>query len=107
MEFLAFSSSHYVKVAWSIRVLPLDPASARLEVEVRVTATDDVAWRKFTRYFRVIGPASRFIRRSLLRALAREFGRRSAVRPQTQQRPGDWVTSARGWSVPSGWRSAC
>ena len=95
-EFLAFSSPHYVKVAWSIRVLPLDPASARLEVEVRVTATDDAAWRKFTRYFTLIGPASRFIRRSLLRALAREFGRRSGAVGDARRRPDDWRDVAEG-----------
>jgi len=74
-EFQAFSTPRYVKVAWAIRVSPLGPASSHLEVEVRVTATDDISWRNFRRYFRLIGPASRFIRRSLLGALAAEFGR--------------------------------
>jgi hypothetical protein len=74
-EFQAFSTPRYVKVAWALRVSPLGPASSHLEVEVRVTATDDIAWGNFRRYFRLIGPASRFIRRSLLGALAAEFGR--------------------------------
>ncbi len=74
-DFLRFATPSYVKVAWAIRVSPLGPGRSHLEVEVRVTATDDASWRKFRRYFRLIGPASRFIRRSLLGALAREFGR--------------------------------
>ena len=64
-----------MKVAWAIRVSPLGERATHLELEVRVSATDDAAWRRFRRYFRLIGPASRFIRRSLLRALARELGR--------------------------------
>lgn len=75
--FRGFATPRYVKVAWAVRVSPLGPARSHLEIEVRVTATDEAAWRKFRRYFRLIGPASRFIRRSLLGALAREFGRPS------------------------------
>jgi hypothetical protein len=88
--FRRFSMPSYVKVAWAIRLIPLDDASTRLELEVRVAATDDAAWRKFNRYFRFIGPASRFIRRSLLRALAREFGRPGGVGAGTRQRADGW-----------------
>ena len=73
--FAAFAEPGYVKVAWAIRVSPLGDGCTHLELEVRVSATDDAAWRRFRRYFRVIGPASRYIRRSLLRALVRELGR--------------------------------
>jgi len=86
--FLSFSTPRYVKVAWAIRVSPLSPASSHLEVEVRVTSTDDASWRKFRRYFRLIGPASRFIRRTLLGALAREFGRPSGT-DEDRILPGD------------------
>ena len=72
--FLEFSEPDQVKVAWAIRVLPLGDADARLEIEVRVDATDASAWRKFERYFRLIGPGSRFIRRVLLNGLAQELG---------------------------------
>ena len=64
-----------MKVAWAIRLSPLDEGSTHLELEVRVSATDDAAWRRFRRYFHLIGPGSRYIRRSLLRALGRELGR--------------------------------
>ena len=72
--FAAFAEPGYVKVAWAIRVSPLDEGSTCLELEVRVSATDDAAWRRFRRYFRLIGPASGYIRRSLLRALGRQMG---------------------------------
>jgi len=70
-SFAAFAQPDFVKVAWAIRVLPRGEQTCHVEVEVRVAATDAAAWRKFRRYFRVIGPFSRFIRHSLLRGLAR------------------------------------
>ncbi len=72
-EFARFDASGFVKVAWAIRALPLDKSSTRVEIEVRVTATDERSWRRFRRYFRLIGPGSHFIRRSLLRSLQQEF----------------------------------
>ena len=70
-SFAEFSQPDFVKVAWAIRVLPRGAQKSHVELEVRVAATDEAAWRKFRRYFRVIGPFSRFIRHSLLRSLAR------------------------------------
>jgi hypothetical protein len=78
----------WVKVAWAIRVLPRGAADSRVEIEVRVDATDDESWRKFRRYFTVIGPASRFIRRSALASLARELGTPEAAERQ-RPLPGD------------------
>jgi hypothetical protein len=72
--YAAFATPDFVKVAWAIRVSPLDANTSHVELEVRVTATTARAWRRFRRYFRVIGPGSRYIRRTLLRALARELG---------------------------------
>ena len=72
--FAAFNQPGFVRVAWALRVLPLGDHDARVEVEVRVDATDDESWRKFRLYFAVIGPASHFIRREVLSGLARELG---------------------------------
>ncbi len=73
--YAAFADPGYVKVAWAIRIAPVDRRNAcHVEVEVRVHATDERAWRRFKRYFRVIGPFSRYIRRSLLRSLAEDGG---------------------------------
>jgi hypothetical protein len=72
--FAAFAEPGQAKVAWALRVSPLAEGRTRLSVEVRVAATDEGSWRRFRRYFRWIGPGSRYIRRSTLRALARELG---------------------------------
>jgi len=80
--FAAFCAPGYVKVAWALRVLPEGPARSRVELDVRVQATDETAWAKFKRYFRVIGPGSHFIRRILLAQLARDL-----ARPQTEESP--------------------
>jgi hypothetical protein len=85
-EFAKFADEGYIKVAWSIRVSPLTATSAHLELELRVQATDEMSWRRFRRYFLVIGPASRFIRRSLLRVLRREL--RSTDVPGRSQHAG-------------------
>jgi hypothetical protein len=75
--FANFAERGFVKVAWAIRVDPrpletVAPGGCRVEVEVRVRANDPVSWRRFERYFRVIGPASRLIRRTALAYLARD-----------------------------------
>jgi hypothetical protein len=72
--FAAFAEPDFVKVAWAIRVLPEGEESTRVEVELRVEATDEDALVKFRRYFRVIGPGSRFIRHVHLAQLVRELG---------------------------------
>lgn len=71
--FAAFSEPDYVKVCWSLRVEPRGQ-DARVLFELRVDATDEAAWKKFQRYFLLIGPGSHFIRRSILSALAHEHG---------------------------------
>ncbi len=72
--FAAFVERGFVKVAWAIRVTPLRLNGTRLDLELRVAATDDRSWRKFRTYFLVVGPGSRFVRRSALAQLRREFG---------------------------------
>ena len=73
-DFLAFSEPGNIKVAWALRALPRGDRNARIEVEVRVAATDEASWKRFRRYFRVVGPGSHFIRRHLLASLVRELG---------------------------------
>jgi hypothetical protein len=102
--FAAFREAGYVRVAWALEVTPLSDDSTRVDLEVRVDATDDDSWRRFRRYFRVIGPASRFMRRRLLAGLARRHGleradrhlvqtaplRHPAARAEGRQPNGDW-----------------
>jgi hypothetical protein len=73
-DWAAFRAPGWAKVAWALRVIPLGEAESRLEVEVRVETTDAASWPKFRRYYRLIGPGSHFIRRSVLASLAREHG---------------------------------
>ena len=73
-EFLRFEAPGYAKVAWALRVVPRGESGSRIEVEVRMSATDAESWNKFRRYFRIIGPASRFIRHHLLSSFVSEFG---------------------------------
>lgn len=73
--FLAFDEPGWIKVAWCLRVLPYGERATRLELELRVDATDDAAWRKFKHYFALIGPFSRYIRKTLLAGLAKDLGR--------------------------------
>ena len=87
-DYARFDEPGFVKVAWAIRVLPRGERDARVEIEVRVDATDDESWKKFRAYFAVVGIGSHFIRRTLLSGLARELGD-----PESKERerslPGD------------------
>jgi hypothetical protein len=65
-----FAAPGFVKAAMSFSVEPAGEG-ALLTTETRVLATDDEARRRFGRYWRVIRPGSRAIRRSWLRAAAR------------------------------------
>jgi hypothetical protein len=87
-EFVGFSEPGYAKVAWAMRAVSLGEKGARLEVEVRVSATDDVARDRFRRYFRLIGPGSHFIRRQVLASVARELGSADATDDE-RSLPGD------------------
>jgi hypothetical protein len=100
-EYAAFSEPDFIKVAWSIRLAPLGNQDTRLELEVRVDATDDGAWSKFERYFRLVGPGSHFIRRTLLSGLAKELGTpRSAE--QKRALPGDELLPDAGAEATDG-----
>jgi hypothetical protein len=74
IAFAAFNEPDFAKVAWAIRVIPEAEESTRVELELCVDTTDQDALKKFRRYFRVIGPASRFMRHVLLAQLVRELG---------------------------------
>jgi hypothetical protein len=73
-EFASFDGPGYSKVAWALRAVPRGEHDARIELEVRVRSTDEESRRRFRRYFYIIGPASRFIRRHLLESFAKELG---------------------------------
>lgn len=86
--FRAFAEPGFTKVAWALRVSPLGEGDARVTVELRVDATDADSWARFRRYFAFVGPASHYIRRSLLASLARRFGTPESNEPE-RPLPGD------------------
>jgi len=86
--YAAFAEAGWVKVAWALRVLPWGERDSKVEIEVRVDATDDASWKRFEQYWRVIGPGSHFIRRSLFASLSREHGR-PENREDDRPLPGD------------------
>ena len=79
--FASFDEPGQVKVAWAIRVSPGADGGSTVCMEVRVAATDATSLRRFHRCFRLIGPGSRLVRRTLLAQLARDLGPRERTLP--------------------------
>lgn len=86
--YAAFSESGWVKVAWALRVLPFGERDSRVEIEVRVDATDDASWKRFEQYWLLIGPGSHLVRRTLFAALTKEYGTPES-REDERPLPGD------------------
>jgi hypothetical protein len=51
-EFAGYAEPNQVKIAWTLEVESLGPASSRLSTETRAVATDETARRRFRRYWR-------------------------------------------------------
>lgn len=85
--FAAYTAPGWVKVAWALRVVPRGDGS-RIELEVRVDATDEAAWRAFRRYWLLVGPGSHLIRRAALSGLATALGTPSDAE-ESRRLPGD------------------
>jgi hypothetical protein len=73
--FMAFAEPGFGKVAWSLQVHPRGGGGSWVVVDLRVSATNEEAWRRFGRYWSLVGPFSHVIRKSLLRALVKKLGR--------------------------------
>lgn len=73
-DFAAFATPGYGKVAWELRAESRGPDRTRLVLELRLDATDDRSWNELSRYYRLLGPFSQFIRRHAMGMLARELG---------------------------------
>ena len=74
-EFAAFDEPGFAKIAWTIRAEPLGPATSRFYTETRVATTDVDARKRFRRYWTLVSPGVRLIRRESLR-LVREGAER-------------------------------
>jgi hypothetical protein len=72
-RFAAFSEPGWGKVVWQLSCAPAS-AGSRLCFDLAISATDDESWQKLARYYRLIGPFSRLIRRRELRLIALDLG---------------------------------
>jgi hypothetical protein len=84
VEFRRFSEPNFVKIAWTLEVLPLAPAQTLFRTQTRVVATDASARRKFRIYWTFAG---------FFIVLIRLLGNR-AIRREAERRFGDGDASA-------------
>jgi hypothetical protein len=71
-EFAAFDQAGYVKIAWTLAATPLGPRDSLFRTETRARATDPDSRARFRRYWTVVSPGIRLIRRETLRLVKRE-----------------------------------
>jgi hypothetical protein len=75
-EFAAFNEPGFAKIAWTIRAEPLGPRTSRFYTETRVATTDAESRKRFRRYWTVVSPGIRLIRRESLRLVRANAERR-------------------------------
>ena len=75
-EFASFDEPGFAKIAWTIRAEPLGPATSRFYTETRVATTDVDARKRFRRYWTLVSPGVRLIRRESLRLVREDAERR-------------------------------
>ena len=81
-DFTAFDQAGYAKMAANFRLDPVaDGTAVQLSTETRVACTDPTSARRFTRYWRLIRPASGAIRQSWLTAIKRRAERHPDAGP--------------------------
>jgi hypothetical protein len=76
-HFAAFTEPGFVKIAWTLRADPITATRSIFRTETRAVATDDVARSKFRRYWALVSPGIRLIRRLSLRPLRNDAERRA------------------------------
>jgi len=83
-EFAAFNTPGFAKIAWTIRAEPLGLATSRFYTETRVATTDREARKRFRRYWTLVSPGVRLIRRESLRLVRADAERRYRARLTTE-----------------------
>jgi len=76
-EFIAFHEPGYVKIAWALRVDPVNAIESVARTETRVVTTDPGARAKFRRYWSFFSPGIVLIRRIALGLVKRDAERRA------------------------------
>lgn len=79
-EFVAFREPGYAKIAWTLEVDPVGPASSVFRTETRVVTTDPGSRERFRRYWALLSPGILVIRYEMLRLVRAEAERRHALR---------------------------
>jgi proline iminopeptidase len=85
------------KLAWSIAVAPRGQDGSWITFDLRVDAFGPDAWRRFVRYWTLIGPFSRAIRRALFRRYRAVLG--AAPPENSQLLPSDEVLPSAGEQI--------
>lgn len=70
-DFASFSEPDYVKIVWTLRADPIGDTASLFRTETRAVATDAAARAKFRRYWSLLSPGIRLIRRLSLQPLKR------------------------------------
>jgi hypothetical protein len=76
-EFVSFHDPGYVKIAWTLRADPVNPAKSIFRTETRVLACGPVARSKFRKYWAFLSPGIILIRLAMLAPMKREAERRA------------------------------
>lgn len=87
--FAGFERPGFARAAWSFELFPLEGGEVRLVTETRVLCSDPASRRRFGRYWRLVGPFSGLMRRSMLRRIRRAAeatGGSSAAKQNAAQR---------------------
>lgn len=79
-DFLAFQEPGFVKIAWTLRVDPVDDGHSVFSTETRVCTTDAEARTRFRAYWAFVAPGVELIRLAVLRPLRRAAERRAGRR---------------------------
>jgi hypothetical protein len=74
--FVAFAGPGYAKIVWTLEAIPLGPVTSRFRTETRVCTTDRRARALFRRYWAVVSPGIKLIRRESLALVKDEAERR-------------------------------
>jgi hypothetical protein len=83
IAFAAFDQPGFAKMATNCRLAPITGGQAiSLHTETRVTCTDTTTAHRFTRYWRLIRPASGEIRRTWLTAIKHRAERHATFHPR-------------------------
>jgi hypothetical protein len=86
-EFATFDTPGFAKIAWTIRAEPLGPTTSRFYTETRVATTDPEARRLFRRYWAMVSPGVRLIRRESLRLVRVDAERRYQAQRSSGHEP--------------------